>query len=309
MMQLTTGSETYTTRNGKIKVHYRQFQWTPECEAAFQALKKAFTEAPVLAYFDALKETWVETDASDFITAGILSQMIDGVLRPVAIFSKKMTPAEINYDIYDKELMAIIQAFETWRPELTSVSPDCSIKVYSDHRNLEHFMTTKQLNRRQARWAEFLSKFNFKIMYRPGKQGEKPDILTRRSQDLPKGFQDERRQQQFQTLLKYKNLDKDLQKALSAIFGVTTRRGTRVDRPETPDPEAPEPPPATSIPATPPREQKHPGDPEPVTTSPALADGIPEPVDMDSDYDSDPDDARDLAAPEDLDEDTVEGET
>jgi hypothetical protein len=55
-------------------------------------------------------------------------------------------------------------------------------------------MTTKQLNRRQARWAEFLSKFNFKIQYRPGTQGTKPDLLTRRSQDLSKGFDDEREQ-------------------------------------------------------------------------------------------------------------------
>ena len=88
---------------------------------------------------------------------------------------------------YDKELLAIIRSFETWRPEATSVAPENPIKVFTDHKNLEYFMTTKQLNRRQARWAEFLSEFNFKIMYRPGKQGEKPDILTRRSQDFPKG--------------------------------------------------------------------------------------------------------------------------
>lgn len=88
-----------------------------------------------------------------------------------------------------------------------SVEPLNPIKVYSDHRNLEWFMTTKNLNRRQARWAEFLSEFNFKIMYRPGKQGEKPDALTRRPQDLPVDANDARREYQFQTVLKKDNVD------------------------------------------------------------------------------------------------------
>lgn len=83
-------------------------------------------------------------------------------------------------------------------------------------------MTTKQLNRRQARWAEFLSEFNFKISYRPGKEGEKPDVLTRRSQDMPKGFDDSRPQHQFQTLLRADQLDDDVKKALAVIFCANT---------------------------------------------------------------------------------------
>lgn len=93
-----------------------------------------------------------------------------------------------------------MKSFETWRPELASV--DRPVKVYTDHKHLEHFMTTKQLNRRQARWAEFLSEFNFKISYRPGKQDENPDVLTRRSQDLQKGIEDSRQHYQFQTLMR-----------------------------------------------------------------------------------------------------------
>ena len=65
------------------------------------------------------------------------------------------------------------------------MSVDKPIKVYSDHLALEYFMTTKVLNGRQVRWAEFLSEFNFKIMYRPGAAGGKPDALSRRPQDLP----------------------------------------------------------------------------------------------------------------------------
>ena len=135
-------------------------------------------------HFDFDKDVIVETDASDYVSAGVLSQHgKDGILHPVAFFSTKHYPAECNYEIYDKELMAIIRAFEHWRAELQSV--ENPIQVLSDHKNLEYFMTSKLLNRRQARWAEFLSRFNFKITYRPGKHGGKPDALTRRSGDLP----------------------------------------------------------------------------------------------------------------------------
>ena len=79
-------------------------------------------------------------------------------------------------------------------------------------------MTTKQLNRRQARWAEFLLEFNFKITYRPGKKDEKPDTLTRLAQDRPKEVDDSRQQHQFQTLLKADQLDDDVKRALSVIF-------------------------------------------------------------------------------------------
>jgi RNase H-like domain found in reverse transcriptase len=108
------------------------------------------------------------------------------VLRPVAFFSKKMSPAELNYQIYDKELLAIVRSFEIWQPEVASVAPENPVKVYTDHRNLGYFMKNQKLTRRQARWAEFLSGFNFRIQFRAGKQNQKPDILTRRSQDLPK---------------------------------------------------------------------------------------------------------------------------
>jgi hypothetical protein len=98
----------------------------------------------------------VETDASDFVAGGVLSQTDEeNVLYPVAYFSKKHSPAECNYEIYDKELLAIVRAFEEWCPHLAS-APE-SIKVLTDHKNLEYFMTTKLLNRRQARWSEFLS--------------------------------------------------------------------------------------------------------------------------------------------------------
>jgi transposase InsO family protein len=184
------------------------FDWSTTCQTAFERLKRTFCTAPTLAPFDWAKDVILETDASDYVSAGILSQLgDDGILRPVAFFSKKHTATECNYEIYDKELMAIIRCFEEWRPELEGApSP---IKVITDHRNLEYFTTTKLLNRRQARWSEFLSRFNFRITYRPGKQGGKPDALTRRSEDMPKEG-DERLHHQSQIVLKRENLDPKL---------------------------------------------------------------------------------------------------
>lgn len=177
----------------------KKFSFSEEARTAFNTLKKAFISAPVLAHFDPELESTIETDASDYVVSAILSQKHGDVLRPVAYFSMKMTGPETNYPIYDKELLAIIKAFEEWRPELAGT--DDPIEVFSDHKALEYFMTTKKLNRRQARWAEFLSEFHFVIHYRPGKQGTKPDSLTRRPGDIPQGVEDDRLQHNYQTIL------------------------------------------------------------------------------------------------------------
>ena len=122
------------------------FNWDDACEKAFQRLKTSFTSAPILQYFDPDLKIIVETDASDYVSAGILSPYHKGILHPVAFFSKKYSAAECNYEIYDKELMAIIRCFEEWHAELKSTLHP--IYVLSDHKNLEYFMSTKLLNRR-----------------------------------------------------------------------------------------------------------------------------------------------------------------
>lgn len=176
-------------------------------------------------HFDPEKPVIIETDASDFVSAGILSQHDDNdTLRPVAYYSKKHSPAECNYEIYDKELLAVIRAFEEWRAELEGAK--FPISVISDHKNLEYFMSTKQLNRRQARWSEYLSRFDFVLTYRPGKQGGKPDALTRRSGDLPEE-RDERLTHQSQTMLKKENLDPKL----SLLSGSLTNEPAVLDDP------------------------------------------------------------------------------
>ena len=89
----------------------------------------------------------METDASDYIIAIVLSQRgTNRLIRPMAFISKKMTPLEYNYKIYNKELLAIIRTFKEWRPELAGMPIKDLIKVITNHKNLEYFMATKQLN-------------------------------------------------------------------------------------------------------------------------------------------------------------------
>ena len=121
------------------------------------------------------------------------------MLHPVAYPSRKHSPAECNYDIYDKDLMAIIKALAEWRPECEGAG--YPIQLITDYKNLEYFMTKKLSNRRQARWSEFLSRFDSEIFYRPGKSNAKADALTRRPGDLPQGG-DERSQNMEQVVLK-----------------------------------------------------------------------------------------------------------
>ena len=164
----------------------RIYEWTDECQKAFEDLKATVTSVSILRHFDRTKTSYVETDSSDYVASGVLSQKDDeGILHPVAFFSKKLVPAECNYEIYDKELLAIIRCFEAWRPELEGT--DLPIQVLTDHKSLEYFMTTKKLTRRQARWAEFLAGYNFQVTYRPRKQNDKADALTRRPGDRPEG--------------------------------------------------------------------------------------------------------------------------
>ncbi|KAH0604613.1 uncharacterized protein H6S33_006281 [Morchella sextelata] len=132
-----------------------------------------FTTAPILAHFNLDRRIMIETDASNYVSVGILSQRDnEGILHPRHHLEGAQFP----------------------------------IEVFSDHRNLEYFMTTKLLNRRQARWSKFLSRFDFIIQFRPGKQGAKPDALTRRSGNLPKE-RDEWLTHQSQVILKRENLD------------------------------------------------------------------------------------------------------
>jgi Reverse transcriptase (RNA-dependent DNA polymerase)/RNase H-like domain found in reverse transcriptase/Integrase zinc binding domain len=176
------------------------FIWSPEAEEAFQRLKKIFVTEPTLAQFDFDKETRVEADSSGWCIGGTLLQPnSDGLFLPCAFFSKKLSPAECNYEIYDKEMLAIVRCLEEWESELKGVG---EFEVLSDHKNLEYFMTVRKLTERQIRWSLILSRFNFKIRHIDGKDNVLADALSRRDQDLPANDQDYRIQERQLQLLK-----------------------------------------------------------------------------------------------------------
>ena len=161
------------------------WNFSEPCCQSFNALKKAFTTAPILTHFIPDTPITVETDASDYAVAGILSiTCADGEIHPLAFYSQTLTAPELNYDMHDKELLAIFEAFWAWRHYLEdSGSP---VDVVTDHKNLEYFSTSKVLTCRQARWSEFLSQFHLIIHFCPGKLGAKPDTLTRHWDVYPK---------------------------------------------------------------------------------------------------------------------------
>ena len=162
------------------------FKWTAECQLAFDELKKTMLTAPVLQHYQPDRLTMVETDASDGVVGAVGSQQDPETKfwHPIAYFSKTMAPAELNYDIHDKEMLAVILAFKEWRAWLQGLQTDQPVLLYSDHRALEVFMTTKKLSARQARWAELLSQYHFTLCYRAGTANQRADALSRMEEDV-----------------------------------------------------------------------------------------------------------------------------
>src|SRR3979490_1288814 len=144
------------------------WDFTEACRTSFESLKKPFTTAPVLTHWIPGSPLIVETDTSDYALAVILSTIspIDNDIHPIAFHSQTFTPLELNYDVHDKELLAIFEAFKSWHHYLEESSE--AIDVVTDHKNLEYFSTTKLLTRHQVRWSKYLSQFNLVICFCPG---------------------------------------------------------------------------------------------------------------------------------------------
>src|SRR5271170_3219221 len=186
-----------------------KFNWTDERQETFDELKRKFQEAPILQMPDPTKPFVVETDTSKFASGGILRQQdSNGDWHPCSYISKSFSETERNYEIYDRELLAIVRALTDWRHYLVG-SPHV-VTVLSDHRNLTYFRTTQKLNRRQARWSLFLSDYNLQLVHMPGTQMIQSDALSRRPDHCP----DEDTDNEDRTLLPedlfIKSLDLDL---------------------------------------------------------------------------------------------------
>ncbi len=144
------------------------FRWSPECDVAFEELKKRIVSAPVLVLPNDRQPFRIKSDSSNFASGGVLQQLSedDGKWHPVAFLSKSLTPVERNYDVHDKELLAIVRCLEQWRHFLEGARHQ--VEIWTDHRNLEYFRTAQDLNRRQARWSLYLSRFDYSPPSPPG---------------------------------------------------------------------------------------------------------------------------------------------
>ena len=149
----------------------------------FEELKKRFTTAQILLHFYPGRKTVVETDARDFALGCVLSQYQGRRLHPVVFHSQKLNSPERNYDIYNTELLAIMEAFKEWKRYLWGEQEP--VTVHTDHQNLQSFLTKNVRNQRQIRWAQELMNSNFKIGYCPGSRGGKPDTLGRQPEYRP----------------------------------------------------------------------------------------------------------------------------
>ena len=126
-----------------------KWRWGEEQERAFKQLKEVFMTRPVLATPELDKEFRVEADASNFATGGVLSvKCEDDLWRPVSFISKALNETERNYEIHDKEMLGVIRCLEAWRHFLEGAR--VKFEIWTDHKNLEYFMTSQNLNRRQA---------------------------------------------------------------------------------------------------------------------------------------------------------------
>ncbi|KAL5498599.1 hypothetical protein ACEPAH_1953 [Sanghuangporus vaninii] len=171
-----------TSLTGKV-----EWKWGKEEQDAFEELKRRLSSPPVLAIPNAEDPFRVEADASDFATGGVLLQKQEGRWKVIAYRSSTFLEAERNYEIYDKEMLAIVQALKEWRQYLQGASKP--FEVWTDHANLTYFRSPQKLNCRQARWRLDLAEFDFTLMHKSGKTLGKADLLSRRA-DYDKGERD-----------------------------------------------------------------------------------------------------------------------
>ena len=150
----------------------------------------------------------VKTDISDGVIGGILSQQNPSIelWHPIVYFSKTIQATKLNYDIHDKELLAIVLVVKEWRAWLEGLQTSDPFRLYSNHRSLEYFMITKKLSAQQAQWAELLSQYHFKLQYHTGKANERANALSQKSKDV-KEQQKAKDQYRTQVLLPYNKID------------------------------------------------------------------------------------------------------
>jgi len=136
------------------------------------------TNPPTLVIPHPKRKMQLETDASGYAIGGVLfQQQEDNSWKPIVYLFKAMNEIERNYEIYDRELLAIMEGLKQWRQYLIGSN---QFEIWTDHKNLGYFKKPQKLNHRQARWTTELQEYNFQLVHKPGSSQKKVDALSRR---------------------------------------------------------------------------------------------------------------------------------
>ena len=168
------------------KKKFRRIIWVATCQLAFDALKQALMDGPVLLQPDTTLAFIIETDASEWAIGCVLKQRDPdtGTLHPVAFDGRKLTPPEINYPVHEKELLAIKYALQIWR---IYIDNGHTTIVYTDHESLKYLATIRKPSKRLARWIEEFGEYDVDLRYRKGSEQIVPDALSRRPDFMGEG--------------------------------------------------------------------------------------------------------------------------
>ena len=152
------------------------FKWTDECQRAFESLKCSLLHAPILGYPKEDGGSFIlDTDASNYGIGGVLSQVQDNKEVVIAYASRTLSPAETNYCVTRKELLAIVHHVKLFKNYLLGRP----FLVRTDHSSLKFLYRFKEPEGQLARWIDFLQSYTFQIEHRPGLQHANADALSR----------------------------------------------------------------------------------------------------------------------------------
>jgi len=168
----------YMTRLLNELKEKKEWIWNEEHDKAFEELKEKITIQLILFLLKREGKFRVKMDALRHTIGGILSQEQEEKWKPIAFLSRIMQLAEMNYEIYNKELLAIVEALAKWRQYLLDVVEP--FEIWTDHKNLKYFKEPYKLNGQQARWYLKLQDYNFILRHILGKTNTKVDILSRK---------------------------------------------------------------------------------------------------------------------------------
>lgn len=155
-----------------------EWKWEQQQQNAFESVKRSLREAPVLALPDDSKPFHVVCDASDFAIGCALMQHDDNDHeRVISYQSRQLKPAERNYPVHDKELLAMKYALVKFRVHLLGEE---RFVIYTDHASLRTAVKSPHLSQRMARWISSFAEYNFVVHYKPGRTNILADALSRR---------------------------------------------------------------------------------------------------------------------------------